>query len=590
MKFRTLKNWENPTELEGLVFFAQLLEELLFDYSLDTYKPSAMNSCTLCLEALSLIKDIESEIIDKSNLSHVLEELVLNLKKDEVVGKLLDIDLSTATARLLNKDVTVNEKKTIVELIHYQIYEEVYKETTEELLIEAVKNGREKNRIRSLTRSYITTLINMGYSTRYLYPTARKFFYWSDQIMRSSDDIKKFFNLVSGEEIEYKAVFKASLIFKEIEDSCTDFKITIGDTLDEKLSEYAESKNFEIDENGTYLLVDSISALDVYSARDEAERKIERLSTLTNLFHHKEVPYWEEKALLINVNTETPRLVPSSQNPMLMCSDLRTKEAAIHLNSFIKDFSLREMHSFQKFTRAAELHALALRSDSPENQLLNLWIGLETLTPSKLASNKAKINNIIDSILPFLSLHYIYSLTDRLVQDFKIWNRSELNKALEGIEGDNERHKLIKLLVLKENDDKKRLLFKALGDFHLLRNRAHYFSECLSSTGKVDNILKNHWKRVDWQIRRIYRTRNQIVHAGRTPSYINVLIKNVHDYLDIVTHDIANLASEGNKINTIDQAYKYVDIIHSDYLKSLQDSDIKIDASNINSLIIEKKI
>ena len=37
MKFRTLKNWKDPQSQEGPVFFAQLLEELLFDYSLDTY-------------------------------------------------------------------------------------------------------------------------------------------------------------------------------------------------------------------------------------------------------------------------------------------------------------------------------------------------------------------------------------------------------------------------------------------------------------------------------------------------------------------------------------------------------------------------
>ena len=68
MKYRILSKWTDPVASEGLVFFAQLLEELLFDYSLDTYKPSAMNSSTLCIEARRLIRDIEDDVIDKNNL------------------------------------------------------------------------------------------------------------------------------------------------------------------------------------------------------------------------------------------------------------------------------------------------------------------------------------------------------------------------------------------------------------------------------------------------------------------------------------------------------------------------------------------
>ena len=69
MKYRSLKKWENVDKLEGLVFFAQLLEELLFHYSLDTYKPSALNTSSLCLELRGLLIDVENDLIEQANIT-----------------------------------------------------------------------------------------------------------------------------------------------------------------------------------------------------------------------------------------------------------------------------------------------------------------------------------------------------------------------------------------------------------------------------------------------------------------------------------------------------------------------------------------
>ena len=43
MKYPNLEKWKYGSELEGLLFFAQVVEELLFDYKIDIYKVPAMN-------------------------------------------------------------------------------------------------------------------------------------------------------------------------------------------------------------------------------------------------------------------------------------------------------------------------------------------------------------------------------------------------------------------------------------------------------------------------------------------------------------------------------------------------------------------
>ena len=66
-----------------------------FDYSLDTYKPPALNAPYLCREAISLIGDIEEKRIDEANLKHVLEELQWSLASDPVAKALLDLETFT---------------------------------------------------------------------------------------------------------------------------------------------------------------------------------------------------------------------------------------------------------------------------------------------------------------------------------------------------------------------------------------------------------------------------------------------------------------------------------------------------------------
>lgn len=590
MKFRGLGRWLDPSAAEGLVFFAQLLEELLFAYSLDTYKPSAMNAATLCLEARGLIDDIENDLIDKSNLIHVLKELLLNIRKDEVAKSLITLDVDSIASKFENKDTQIQELAIILDIVYSQISLPRYKKQSEALLLEAVANPRGKDRIRSLARTYITTLINLGYSTRFLYPAARMYFYWNKAEIVGPESLSGFFDIANGAIQKYVAAFRVNSLFVEIEDSCKVFNVEVKKRLDGDVLRHAEEKTFGLNGSDAFLVIDNISAMDVFSARDSAERRVEQIGTLTGLFHHKEFAQWQPNALLINVDSKKSRVISESQNPMLMCADSKRRDAAIKLNSFIRNFSLNEEDSFKRYNRAAELHSLALRSESPENQLLNLWVALETIVPSKLGRAKAKINNIVDSVLPFLSLTYVLTLTERLTHDFCVWSRPRFYQAIEQVDGATERHKLLRLLLLPENKAAKDALFVELGDFHLLRNRAHYFSEALSSTEKVASILEAHWTRVDWQMRRIYRTRNLVVHAGHTPPYIDILIKNVHDYLDVVLNSIGQLASDGDNINTIDEAFKYAELRYFDYMRELKSEKIMVNGDNIDRLVLSARI
>ena len=85
MKAPNLKKWSLSPQIEGLLFFAQLVDELLFDYTIDTYKIPAMNTQLLAHELYSSLIEHENNTIRYGALEPIVKELRDRLNKDPVV-------------------------------------------------------------------------------------------------------------------------------------------------------------------------------------------------------------------------------------------------------------------------------------------------------------------------------------------------------------------------------------------------------------------------------------------------------------------------------------------------------------------------
>jgi len=582
MRYRKTEKWDNVKQSENLLFFAQIFDELFFDYSLDTYKPSSMNTSLLCEEALEVIEEINKGNIKAPNLKHVIEELSDNLSRDRVAKELLSLELKQINSVLLEPNKPVEEKKTVIELILRQIYLKKYKKKTEELLIETITGNTDFSSIRSLARSYATTLLNLGFSSEYLAEISQKFFHYNKDRIASNKAIKDFINIFTGKPKNYRLIFKSKETVKLYKESMKAFKIEIHNDLKDINFDIGSHKFFK-NSDEIYICINELKARDNFSAKAKAEDKLEILSTIFSLFHHKEQMSWASDCLIID---DTDKEVNRSKiriNSMHKCTDQKQSRAAIQANKFLTEFGL-EPNSFRVFTRAAELHSLALKSDSHENQMLNLWIALESIIPSCTDPKLSNIEHIVNSTMPFLNIVYYQRLVGRLTSDLYNWSRGNTKKILKQIEGDNQVLKVAKLLALPEYKrlrDELKILFN---DFHLLKDRFNYLEYVYSSPANMLKGLGSHTIRVGWQIRRIYRARNMIVHSGTTPSYIEMLIENVHDYLDHVIQQIIKLVSDSQKIISIDQAFKLTQMSNKSLEDNLAEKNQIFDCSMIEKM------
>lgn len=343
-------------------------------------------------------------------------------------------------------------------------------------------------------------------------------------------------------------------------------KFSNYEELPENIKSYKYNTFLNISNNEVFCIFTEVENIDPYSAWHRMENFLQLSANLINIFHHKKKPVWQNKVIVIDMEDNMAYSVNQSIPPMLRCVDLKTPKAEVKINNFIKGFSLDD-HSFSKFINSTSLHAMALHSDSIKNQLLNLWVAIESLVPSETKDQKdANIQHITKSIIPFLNIVYLSSLIDNLLRDLIRWDFKITRKILRNIKGNNFRIKLVNLL---SNDDYKSefdMLLSKTKDFYLLEDRLKHFHSIFSSKRKIMETLNAHSKRLEWQIRRIYRTRNLIVHTGESPTYTATLIEHAHSYLDTIQNILINLASVPCKINSVMEGFDYMQLRYNFYL------------------------
>jgi hypothetical protein len=208
MRFRNLKNWSAPQNSIGLIYFSQLLEEMLFVFSLDTYKASVMHTGLLCREAINVIREIELGNIKQPNIVHVNAELCSTFEKDCIAQTLVPLPPSAFFPILKNPKSTLKEKQTVLSFLAFQLSNKKYREQAEKLLKEEIIGRQSITEIRRLTRSYVTALVAEGFDQRYIQKSVSEYFYGSGSIISEPNSIQGFFELFPPEPIIFNVYFR----------------------------------------------------------------------------------------------------------------------------------------------------------------------------------------------------------------------------------------------------------------------------------------------------------------------------------------------------------------------------------------------
>lgn len=591
MKFRSLKKWDDPASSPQLLYFVQLMEELSYDKTPSTYKPSVMHTALLGMELSDTIDNVEVGIIKAPNIDHVAAEFCSSLSKDPVARKLLNVSSGLLTGALKNKSGSVGSKQLTVDLVVNQLRSGSYRRACEEAIADQVESPQcDFEVLRAATRGYVTTLISLGFSSKYIHESVLKFFHYDkNRIGPAKSALKSFFDVFYGDNQEFTLVFKVDKIFLAAAEALKQLRIEISPLPPPDLELAGHVHFLRTEPTHVYATLRKINSKEPYAARQTGERLMRIAATFITLFHHRDRPTWVSEAVVFSGGTGNSGLHPRAMNAMHKGADLLPEVAARKMKDFLEKFSLDE-EAFHKFMRSAQLHALAAGSSSDENQLLNLWIAIESLIPSETKSAQdATIEHIVGSLLPVLSYDYFERLVNHLVKDLIHWDKSFVLAQFKGIPGKTFTERLLRIMGLPEYVVQYEALVARCRNFVLLEKRLNHFGSLAKSPSALQALLEGHEERLSWQIRRIYRTRNIIVHSGDTPWHTNVLIEHAHEYLDNVLNLVTKLASRPSQISTVAEGFALAQLHYQDYKNFLAQKNLALSADNIVSTMFMRK-
>lgn len=298
MQKRNIEKWSKDPELEGLLFFAQSVYDMLFDYTLDSYKVPALNTHSRCLEGLVFTDMVSRGLIPQKyqkSLEPIIDEFLWSFKNDQIINGLFGKKKEPYVREVESRKDKSKELKNILNLIADLLSSNYFEEAKKQLRTVICEEPNKKDLIYSLTHSLLPELIYSGYSKGFIFYKTKSFFFDSDipSEINSPKQLDKYLNEFDLEEKEFDLIFKANDDFKYIIEPPPEAPKIRTSKIYEKnfLKERSEDYPFTIEFKG-------IKALDAHSARESAEHQIRVWASLLKYKIHTKVFPWQDKVLI----------------------------------------------------------------------------------------------------------------------------------------------------------------------------------------------------------------------------------------------------------------------------------------------------
>lgn len=525
---------------KNFILFIETLEEVLFYYSFESYKLPALNSHFLCLDMLQTKHNIDTKSISEGNFIPLSEEFEDTLERDIVLKTYIsEIDVLLKRRNKLGAivDYRNSELKTKISkyteaaayICEISRSNNIYLTTIYDLLIDNIfaetSEYNNWNAIYLLTRTLATELVNGGYSAEYITEELKNAFLDREKVVQCEEQLLvDFFNRFTFERKSYQVVFGINAetarilkYFKEI-----NVKTPSNDI----------KKKLNLKHRGDCIVEVVVENVDKHQAANAAYGYINTIIGLHRISQHHKPIYIKPIAQVNEIDEEyvviSTKIIKMGNNILLRANN----ENQIQSYFFDKQL-LNKIDPPETFFRAVSLHNNALDSKEPTNQLLDLWTAVETLIGFR-SGDEDKINVVCDILTSILNRTYLYSHITQLHKDIMAVCGKNGEDTLSSIAGEEQPvWKLAKILSVKDCQEDYDKLYHLCEEYPLLQYRMEYFSKkVFVNSESVYKELVRHKAKLRWHIMRIYRNRNMIVHNGEYMPYLNVILGNLHYYID----------------------------------------------------------
>lgn len=380
-------------------------------------------------------------------------------------------------------------------------------------------------------------LINKGFSKQYLYNTFQSLFIFCSDSTNFDRQLQIFYSLIQKEDENFTVIFSLNEKsfnfgeFKKIDDAYIFVNKAFKNRIKGKISE--DGNKFLNNESNVNLIGINFETKDHFKAVQFAIDKISKDLDIYHLgFNRKHYKINKQCLTIGTLDPSKSSTVPSNfqidgffKSNAYVFNKLLTKVQSLQDSNIDKD-------SFQKILSAIRYYRTGSESPELENKFLNYWIGLEFIFNSYNSEEKT-----IDRIRNYFPKCHSLIYVKRNLFDFhKTLKRLEIDVHI-GNYDDN-------LQYLLSNDTYSKI--SESSNYDLLKFRSEYYRKWFQEPNKIMEVINKHTNNLEWNLTRLYRIRNEIVHTAAIKNNITTHISHLKYYLSFMLNSILDFMSENN--------------------------------------------
>src|SRR5215471_1089488 len=530
MKNPRLDRWKDLGKTEGLLLFAQRVQECLFDYSLDSYRAPSLNTHTRCLELLRNIHDVDRGTVSAKALKPLTEELAHSIRDDSAVKALLGSHSDQLADPEWWDVANVARLRVQGELLRGFLFKRRYRTELTRQLMALVGDPKQKTSILAVTTDLVVEWMSDGFSRDHIYSSTKRFFFClgGEDIAEPAVALGSFLDLFEITRRKYDVCIRVSTPWSALDkDTLKGFMDLLPAAPAPRSKSVREIHFLARRHEGSYAILTDIDALDTRAASNEAFRRLSVLADDAGCHTHRSPFSWDWESLVWEAGRAI--VLKRSIPPVHKEDECPSGEIATRFGATVDALGPHSMGetSWRRLAAAFSLHSAALRSSDVAVQLSTLWSAFEALAP--IVGDDSKIGAVADALVPALARYYTVKLLRDLRATLRLCCPASLKKTCAGVAGpDPEIVQLAAILSIDSNEKLRDILYMGLRYNPLMRHRVFALKRSLESAGGILAMLAAHKQRVRWHLSRIYRNRNLIIHAGESLPYRDSLVENLH--------------------------------------------------------------
>lgn len=545
-----LKYSVNP--LENLFIYKSI--ELLSIYTIDSYRIRLHNPKTLLEELREVIySSIQGVLTNNDYVEFASKELkrLLSEDNDGLVFKHLNKKhfLSILEKPNRNNYSLILQSSNIILKYNTEYLDNVYRDISNILnsytkFVDskgaiapsyAIEYEIVKKKLIRLLEYFYIELINKGFSKQYLYKRIQSIFVYNTHFTNFDIQYNRFEQLIKSDNENYTVIFSIEdQSFKYNELKKIDARYSFVDKIlkNKFCSKISDSGKEFIEKNKQYILIAiSFQSKDYFSAVQLGINKFSKDLNIYHLGYNRK--YYKIASQCLVIGDKDPS--QSSVLPSNYQIDGYFHDSGdIFDNILDKITKLKQKNidkdSYKKILSAIRYYRTGSESPELETKLLNYWIGLEFIFTSFSSEEKT-----IDRIRKYFPIsHSLIYIKRNLVDFHKTLKRLNLDQQVTSYNDS-----LIYLLSNIAYED-----VKSKSTSELLVYRANFFQKWYQEPNKIGDSLRKHQENLVWNITRLYRIRNEIVHNAAIKNGIYTNIAHLKYYLTFILNSILDFMAE----------------------------------------------